>query len=721
MGATNINGAGLTAGGDGTEVVSLDDPKLYVNRELSWLSFNRRVLEEAIDPTHPLLERVKFLAICSSNMDEFFMVRVAGLMNQIEKGFLKTPPDGMTPAEQLHAIRNVCVPLMEEYTKCWNGMLLPELERAGICIVRVKELGKEQQRALRELFEREIFPVLTPLAMDISHPFPFISNLSLNLALLVKGDKEKELLARLKVPTDHFPRLVEVPRPSGDGEEGTKPRAKEGVRYVFLEDLVASNIGLLFPGMKVTATYPFRVTRSAEVEIALDQASDLLTAVEESVETRRIGTPVRLEIDKSMPDPLRDLFARNLSLKQDMVYKFDGPLGLMDFWQMLKIDRPDLKDEPFLPFTPPKLGEGDNIFSAIAKRDYVLYHPYDSFNIIVNLLRQAARDPEVLAIKLTLYRIDKHSPVIDALIDARRHGKSVAALVELKARFDEESNIEWAKTLEHEGVHVVYGLVDLKVHAKLLLIVRREGKHIARYSHLSSGNYNAVTSRVYGDIGYLTANPQIGNEVSHLFNALTGYPHKYQYEQLIVAPKSMRETIIAKIEREIKCHSKSGNGYISLKLNGLLDKDVIKALYKASMAGVRIDLNVRGLCSLRPGVKGVSDNISETSIVSRFLEHARICYFRNDGKDDVLLGSSDMMPRNLDSRIEVLFAVPDPRLRRAIVETMLKTHLRDNVKARRMCPDGSYARVTTAEREDRMDSQGWLVEHRGLWHDFGQK
>lgn len=694
--------------------VDLDDAGLYINRELSWLAMNERILEEALDASHPLLERIKFIAICGSNLDEFFMVRVAGLVKQLMKGTVKNPPDGMTPLEQLNAIRARCLGLLERYEHCWRDELLPALTRSGIHIHAMSDLSEPQAEQLRRHFEVHIFPALTPMAMDIARPFPFISNLSLNLAIIVKDDRGKERYARLKVPTGQFPRLVPVP--AGPFERGDEEDDRGEMHFVLLEDLVASNLDMLFPGMTIVATHPFRITRNAEIEIALDQSSDLLSAVEEGVDTRKFGCPVRLQIDGSMPQHLADIFATNLSITADRVYRFDGLLGLADLWEMLSIDRPDLKDRPFLPHTPPELDEDRDIFAAVRKRDWVLYHPYDSFGITVNLLRQAARDPDVLAIKTTLYRIDKRSPIVDALMEARHNGKSVTALIELKAKFDEESNIEWSRALEHAGVHVVYGHVDLKIHSKLLLIVRREGDDIVEYCMLSSGNFNSVTARIYGDIAYLTSDREIGADVVDLFNTLTGYSAKAAYRRLLVAPHTLGTGMLSRIEREIENQRRHGNGYIAFKCNGLLEPDIIKALYRASMAGVRVALNVRNLCALRPGAEGVSENIVETSIVGRFLEHARIYYFENNGDPEVLLGSSDLMPRNLYRRVEVLFPVPDLSLRRNIVEWMLEPSFDDNVKSRFLTPDGTYVRVAREKGDEPLNYQGFLIEHRGAWH-----
>lgn len=695
----------------------LDDPGLYINREISWLKLNERILEESLDPSQPLLERMKFLAICGSNLDEFFMVRVSGIKRQFEEGVLKLPADGMSPSEQLVEIRKEVKLLLKRYTRCWSD-LIQELGKNGIELTRVKDLNRKQKDALYSFFKENIFPTLTPLAMDFSHPFPFISNLSLNLAVVIEDGDLPQRYARVKVPNNIFPRLFSIT------EDGKKilPLAQlkvaRNISLVLLEDICSSNISELFPGLNVGATYPFRTTRDAEIEIAIDQAGDLMTAIQEGMEERKFGRPVRLEIDASMPEKVKDQFAKNLKLTNDFVYKFDGPLGIVDMWQLLKIDRPDLKDRPFKHHIPHELSEEHNLFASISKRDYVFYYPYDSFQVIVNLIRQAARDPDVLSIKTSLYRIDRDSPVIEALLKAREEDKAVSALVELKAKFDEENNIEWAHALEQAGVHVVYGVEDLKVHSKILQIVRREGGGIRFYSYISSGNFNAMTAKVYADIAYLTSNREIGTEVAEVFNSLTGYSRKTDYKHLLVAPHTLRNDILSSIEREISLHKEKGGGHIALKLNGLTDRGIIKALYKASIAGVRVVLNVRGLCSIKPGIPGISENVSETSIIGRFLEHARIYYFSNGGDEEVLIGSSDLMPRNLYRRIEVLLRVPDPRLKKAIIEKMLNVHLSDNFKARRLLPDGTWVRDHPEKGHDPFNSQEYLISNRGLWHEI---
>ncbi len=583
----------------------LDAPALYINRELSWIAFNRRVLEEAEDTRHPLLERVKFLSIFSSNLDEFMMIRVSGLRRQRVRGVLEAPPDVMTPSEQLAAIGQELTPLVEEAGRCWQEDLLPKLNEAGIHIHPYRSLPGEQQQALRVFFERQVFPVLTPMAFDVSHPFPFVSNLSLNLAVIINDLRQGVVFSRVKVPLDILPRLVRIPEPAG-AEEKT-PEAALHHHFVFLEDLVASNLDLLFPGMEVVASYPFRVTRDADIEIEEDEAGDLLTAIEEGVEHRRIGVPIRLELDRSVPAWVREILTTRFTLPQGQIYAPGGLIGMADLMELTAIDRPDLKDQPFLPAYPPSLGETESIFAAIRRHDILLYHPYDSFTPVITFLQQAAADPDVLAIKMTLYRAGLNSPVVEALTDARIAGKQVTVLVELKARFDEENNILWARALEQAGVHVIYGLIGLKVHAKLAMVVRREGDDLVTYTHMGTGNYNAGTARVYTDLGLFTCDPAIGADAADLFNALTGYSRKTDYRRLLVSHGTMgtmRREFIGLIDREIRRQETDGDGYIALKMNALVDKDCIRALYRASSAGVTVDLQVRGICCLRPGISG---------------------------------------------------------------------------------------------------------------------
>ncbi|RLC82280.1 MAG: polyphosphate kinase 1 [Chloroflexi bacterium] len=706
--------------------VGLDAPHLYINRELSWLQFNHRVLEEALDKRHPLLERVKFLSIFASNLDEFFMIRVSGLRRQLAAGALKAPPDGMTPAEQLAAIRRELLPELSRQYDCWHYDLLPKLREAGIKVLNYSDLKHKQCKLLRQYFREEIFPTLTPLAFDPGHPFPHISNLSLNLAVVINDPLRGERFARLKAPGT-FPRLLRIPsEETADDYQSLGLAQTMSSNFVWLEEAVVANLDMLFPGMEVVAAYPFRVTRDADPEIEEDEAADLLTSIQESVRMRHFGLAVRLEVDGDMSERVRDTLIANLGLAPYQVYTVDGPIGLADLVDLARVNRPELKDSPFQQSVPPPLSPEKNIFSAIRHRNVLLYHPYDSFDPVVEFVRRAARDPNVLAIKQTLYRVGPDSPIVAALMKARKNGKQVAVLVELKARFDEENNIVWARALEQAGVHVVYGVMGLKTHTKLLLVVRREGAAslpferegdtLTRYVHMSTGNYNDVTARLYTDIGFFTCDPDIGADVSDLFNALTGYSTKQEYRKLLVAPGVMRKEILNRIEREIERHQERGDGYLAFKMNALVDRACIQALYRASQAGVKVDLQVRGICCLRPGVPRVSENITVTSIVGRFLEHPRLYYFHNGGEDEMLLGSADLMPRNLDRRVEQLFPVEDARLRDAVRAQILGIHLRDNVQARRLLPDGSYERVHPEPGEPELDSQSWMIEHRGIWH-----
>jgi polyphosphate kinase len=698
---------------DGTQAGrDLSDPALYVNRELSWLSFNRHVLDEAKDPSHPLLERVKFLAIFANNLDEFFMIRVAGLKRQVADGVLEAPPDGMTPSRQLDAIRAALMPALDEHAACWNADILPRLAASGIRILPYSALSDEEKALLKERFISEIFPVLTPLAFDHSHPFPFISNLSLNLAIIVCNEQGKEFFARVKVPTKLFPRLITIPAPGRAGHA-----SHENVRMVFLEEIIAENLDLLFPGMSVVAAHPFRITRDADLEIEEDEASDLLTAVEEGMEQRRTGVPVRIEVDSSMPERISHMLEVQLPISPDQLYRSETPPGFADIMQLLALDRPELKDTPFIPAVPPNLSEGRDIFAEIRREDTFLFHPYDSFMPVVSFLRQAAHDPDVLAIKITLYRAGANSPVVAALMEARENGKAVAAIIELKARFDEENNIGWARQLERAGVHVVYGLAGLKVHAKVCMVVRRDKDGIRRYIHMGTGNYNATSSRIYTDFSLFTCNRDIGSDVADLFNFLTGYARVSHYRALSVAPVTLRTAVISRIERETARHRSHGDGHLVFKMNSLVDRECIAALYAASQAGVTIELQVRGICCLRPKIPGISETITVTTVVGRFLEHARLYFFHNGGEDEVLLGSADLMPRNLDRRVEILFPVMDETIKRALLTLILRRMLSDTRKLRTMNPDGTYRRVPVVPGTEPFDAQEYLVANRGEWHD----
>jgi len=664
------------------------DMSLYMNRELSWIAFNQRVLEEALDPSaHPLLERVKFISIFSSNLDEYFMIRVAGLEKQHEAGIQKRTIDGQMPLEQLEKIRALVLQQLSQRNACLYHDLVPALQHEGIEFVRVSELLPREQHLLSSYFRREIYPVLTPLAFDTGHPFPFMSNLSLNLAIELEDEENKALkFARVKVPSI-LPRLLRL-----DSIKGIASR--DGIiRFIWIEDLIEHNLAHLFPKMRIVQSHLFRLIRDADIEIEEDEAGDLLKTIEQGLRSMRYGKVVRLDITPAMPLSVRKLLMNNLDVTERNVYEIDGTLGLGCLIDLLKIERPALKDQPFLPANPLEEQFGQNIFSAVRAKDRLLHHPYDSFQPVVDLIYQAALDPDVLSIKQTLYRVGSNSPIVEALMNAAEEGKQVAVLVELKARFDEENNIVWAKALEDVGVHVVYGLPGLKTHAKLTMIVRREHKKLKRYLHLGTGNYNPATAKIYTDYSLFTTNEQIAHDVAELFNALTGYSKHTAYRKLLVSPINTRKRIIEMIEREIEWQRTASNGRIIMKMNALVDPKIIRALYTASCEGVKIDLIVRGICCLKPGITGISDNIRVISVIGRFLEHSRVYYFQNGGKDNVYLGSADLMPRNLDDRVETLFPVVDKVLITSIIAD-LELILSDNVKAWQMNPDGTYALVS---------------------------
>jgi polyphosphate kinase len=693
----------------------LDDPSLYVNRELSLLSFQTRVLEEAQDEQNPLLERVKFLSIVGSNLDEFFMVRVAGLKSQLESGALESGPDGMPPAEELIAIRERVAEIYKNGQDCLRSQLLPGLKKEGIHVVDYSQLAPPQAAVADRYFSETVFPTLTPLAFDPGRPFPHISNLSLNLAVLIRDPQGVEHFARVKVP-DSLPQLVPLQSVSKEPKPKSKSKVLKPPKpqyFVWLEQLIISNLQSLFPGMEIIESHPFHVTRDADTAIQQLEAGDLLESVEEGVSKRRFADVICLEVNEAMPAEVLDILLKNLELERDDVYKMKGPLALVRLKHLLSIDRPDLKDKAFVPSLAPALqpqDEGEDIFTAIRRQDILLHHPFDSFQPVVAFLQQAARDPAVLAIKITLYRVGRNAPVVEALLDAIDNGKQVAVLVELKARFDEESNIEWARRLEREGVHVVYGLMNLKVHCKAALVVRQEKDRIRRYVHLSTGNYNTVTAQLYTDIGLLTCDKAIGEDCTDLFNYLTGYSAKNEYRKLFVAPVNLRDQLEQLIRREIAHQRNTGRGHLIFKMNALVDRRVIQLLYEASQAGVQVDLLVRGICCLRPGVPNISENIRVTSIVGRFLEHSRIFYFHNAGKEEVYLGSADMMPRNLNRRVELAFPVEDPKLVRYLRDEVLATYLSEVVKARHMNADGTYSRDSRYTSRREMNSQEWFIK-----------
>lgn len=672
------------------------------NRELSWLEFNRRVLEEAQDETQPLLERLKFLSIFSTNLDEFFMIRVSGLKDQLEDDAVELSSDGMTPAEQLKEIRERLLPMLLEQVRCLRNDVLPKLQHEGIVIKPYKKLTDEEKHELNLYFMQNVFPVLTPQAVDPSHKFPYISSLSLNLGLMIEPDepnpsrKDGARFARIKVPPI-VSRLVRV----GNSEN----------TFTWLEQLIAANAALLFPGMHVRQSYMFRVTRDADIEIREDEAGDLLRVMEQELRQRKFGTAVRLEVQSSMPEEMVAYLTKSIGLTSEDIYRIKGPLNVPDLMALYKLERHELKDKPLHTTVPEVFKQNANksVFEIIKHQDVLVHHPYTTYSTVTDFINSAARDPDVLAIKICLYRTGQPSPIVQALMEASEAGKQVAALVELKARFDEENNIGWARRLERAGVHVVYGLLGLKTHCKLALVVRRENHGLKRYVHIATGNYNPTTSRIYTDFGLFTADEEIGADATDLFNYLTGYSRQSHYRKLLVAPVNMRERLLELIKRETQNAIDGKPSRIIAKINSLTDTQIIRALYKASQAGVEIDLIVRGVCMLRPNVEGLSENIRVRSVVGRFLEHSRVFYFFNEGDEEIFIGSADLMRRNLSHRVEVITPINDPRLRRYLKEDVLLTYLQDNVKARRLLPDGNYERVKPAEYEEPFESQSFFI------------
>ncbi len=689
-----------------------ETPNHFVNRELSLLEFQRRVLEEAQDEKNPLLERVKFLSIVGSNLDEFFMVRVAGIMQQVAAGIYDLSPDGMTPAAQLAAIRKTASELLTQAHNCLLQQILPALSQSGIYILNYNDLNDKYKGRARRYFEEVVFPVLTPLAFDPGRPFPHISNLSLNLAILIRGQSGNENFARVKVP-DTLPILVPLKKSSGGiRKNGTLPDKEY---FAWLDQVIMAHLGTLFPGMEIIEAHPFYVTRNADLEIQELEADDLLETMEESVRQRRFGDVTRLLVNNEMPQQMLEILMSNLEINAKEVYTVPGHLRLSSLMKLYALERPHLKDPSFQSVLPPNFEpktDPPEIFSFFRREPILLHHPYDSFSTVVDFLQAAARDPDVLAIKMTLYRVGRNSPIVDALLEANENGKQVAVLVELKARFDEESNIHWAKALESEGVHVVYGLLGLKTHSKILLAVRREGKRIRRYIHLGTGNYNPVTAQIYTDLGYFTCDDEIGADASDLFNYLTGYSAKHNYSKLLIAPINLRERLESLIQREIEHQQNGRPGHLIFKVNSLADIGMIRLLYQASQAGVRVDLIVRGICCLRPGIPGISDNIRVISIVGRFLEHSRIFYFLNGGQEEIFLGSADLMTRNISHRVEILFPIEDPRLVRHLRDDVLAIYLTDNVNAREMLPDGSYFRLKPEADNPPVNSQSSFIKQR---------
>lgn len=695
-----------------TEEINLKNPEYYLNRELSWLEFNHRVLHEAFDTRTPLLEQLKFLSIFSSNLDEYFMVRVAALKQQVEAQVTKLTPDGRTPEAQLELIHQRLAPTVAAQHTYFEHTIRPLLNDHGIYILDYIDLNQEQRNYLHQYFEEQVFPVLIPLAIDPSHPFPYLSNLSLNLAVVMKDPESgEELFARIKVP-EVLPRFLPLPLDL----QGKQKHQNFTWTGVPLEQVIAHNLESLFPGMDIQEYHPFRITRNADLTLEEDEAEDLLLAIEQELRKRRFGAVVRLEVLSSMPNSLREMLMDELDLQENDVYGVEGLLGLKDLMSFMDLPLPELKDPIWNPTTPPRLRwnndtktstdeEETDVFSIIRQRDLLLHHPYDSFsNSVQKFITQAANDPAVLAIKMTLYRTSGDSPIVNALIQAAENGKQVAVLVELKARFDEENNINWARKLEQVGVHVVYGLVGLKTHTKIVMVVRREDNRIRRYVHIGTGNYNPKTARIYTDLGLLSCREDLGADLTDLFNFLTGYSRQQSYRKLLVAPVNMRERFLYLIGREAENARHGKTGRIVAKMNALVDPKIILALYEASQAGVKIDLIVRGICCLRPGVEQISDNIKVVSIIGRYLEHSRIFYFYNGGQEEVYIGSADWMNRNLSRRVEAITPIEDPDLAKDLQE-ILGIMLSDNRQAWDLQSNGQYIQRSPQKNCPELSSQ----------------
>jgi polyphosphate kinase len=684
-------------------------PQNFINRDLSWIEFNRRVLQEALDQNLPLLEKIKFASIFCTNLDEFYMIRVSGIKEQIEANVAEPTIDGLTPIQQLQKIEKAIQPMLKQLFDLWFNEIIPKLKQNGIEISIYDALSEHEKNALNEFFKKEIYPVLTPLAFDPGRPFPYISNLSLSLAILVRKQNGEQHFARVKVP-NILPRLLQIDQIVNPGRKISN-NGDLNIKMIWLGDLIIANLGLLFPGMEVLEAHRFRITRDTDIELQEDEADDLLSVIEENIRQRRFGSVVRLEVASKMPEFMLETLMDNLQVKREDVHILDGPLGLSDIMLLYQLPLHQLKSKPYYQVVPKIFEEEEDVFNLIKQRDLILHHPYHSFKPVIDFINKAAGDPEVLAIKQTLYRVGSDSPIVKSLIEAAERGKQVAVLVELKARFDEENNIYWARELEKVGVHVVYGLIGLKTHAKMTLVVRKDTDGVKRYVHLSTGNYNATTAKIYTDIGFFTCDEDICTDVTDIFNYLTGYSEQRVFKKLFVAPINMRDKFLELIFREIKNTENGGDGRLIFKLNSLVDPMMISALYEASNKGVQIDLIVRGICCLIPGIKGLSENIRVRSIVGRFLEHSRVFYFYNNGSEDIYLSSADLMQRNLDRRVEIAFPIEDQRIKNELMRTLIKVSLKDSVKARTLLPDMTYVMANGKSKDKSIDSQEWLMEY----------
>ncbi len=697
------------------EIEELSCPGLFFNRDINWLSFNAKVLQEALESKVPLLEQLKFLSIFYNNLDEFFMVRVANLMRQYIGNVVNTAPDKIPPGRQLAEIRRQTLRLTAIAHDHWQKKLCRQLKERGIRLVRYTDLSKKQQKFLDDYFLDEIFPILTPQAIDPSHPLPIIANLSRNFVVQLRDKHGNTRYARIKIP-NNIPRFLFIPR-TKDAKTyaalGFSANARDN-DIVFIDDLIKEHLQTLFTGHELIAIGSFRITRNTDIEIEEDEADDLLEAIRDLVNQRRFGDVVRLEVSEDTPADLRRFLMELLEVRPFQVYRIKGPMAFSEMMELYGLDKPGLKDERLIPYIHPVCRDESDlqIFDAITQKDILLYHPYDSFLPVQEFIRRASVDPGVVAIKQTLYRAGNSSPIVDALIQARVMGKQVTAVVELKARFDEERNITWAEEMEKAGVHVVYGMPGMKIHAKLCLVIRREPQGVRRYVHIGTGNYNPSTAKIYTDLALFTAHPEICADVSDIFNTITGYAEQDDYRHLLVSPNSMRRNLLLAIEAEIQRHKKHGDGKIYIKCNQVADKDCIQALYRASMSGVKIRMQVRGVCCLRPNIPGISENIEVTSLVGRFLEHPRIYYFHNGGTPKIYIGSADLMPRNLDRRIETLVPVLDADLRKQLCDEMLVSHLDDTAKAYVLQEDGSYLRRKVARGATPFNAQKEMLRIR---------
>ena len=666
-------------------LISVNPRERLIDRELSWLAFNERVLELAEDPSNPLLERCRYLAIFSSNLDDFYMIRVASVKRKLENGVTKKNTAGYSPQELIAEISQKTQELIARQTKCFHNDLLPKLKENGIELTNWENLTQDEVDYINRIFEKRIFPVLTPLAVDPSHPFPYISGLSLNLAVLVKQpDTNEELFARVKVPAS-LPRFIETTEFAS-------------TRFISLEKVIIANLHQLFPGMEIEDYYTFRITRNADLELEEEESENLLQSMEQELLRRKFGPPVRLEVASDIDSDLLKRLKTELTIREQDISRYKEPLDLTGLNRIADLDRPELKFAPFRNQIVKDLREidlesNDEYYAAIRRNEILLHHPYDSFNSsVVRFLEAAATDPHVLAIKQTLYRTSGDSPIVDALIEAAEAGKQVLAVIEIRARFDEQANVRWARKLEDVGVHVVYGLVGFKTHAKLSLVVREEGNTVRRYSHVGTGNYNPKTARMYEDLGILSADDELGEDLNKLFNQLSGFAPQYSFHRLLVAPRSIRPELLSKIDREIENKKLGQHAFIRLKLNSLLDEEFVEALYKASIAGVEIDLVVRGICALLPGIPGVSENIRVRSVLGRFLEHSRIFHFANSGDDEIYIGSADLMDRNLNRRVESLVKITRAEHKKALI-SIFDQYVSSNTAASHLLPNGKWLRV----------------------------